>query len=146
MRYGSNPLIDIRHLLFDVVIFFVFIFFASKEFKSYLNNGFLHFWQGMSIGFITYIGAALVFGIFLALLFNLDASIFSKYQEDAKAFLEIQKPLIVERMSEEEFEKQLKGIYEISSNDLIFSTIGKKILAGFFITPVVSIILRKKPD
>jgi len=145
VKFGSNPLLDIRHFLFDIVIYFLFIYFAQKEFKTYQNEGILHFWQGMTIAFVVYLPAAVIFTICLLLIFQMDPSIMENYREGALAFLESKKVVLLEGISQEEYMQRVKDVDAITSNDLVVSSGLKKVLAGFFVTPVVSIILRKKP-
>ncbi|MEP1093606.1 MAG: DUF4199 domain-containing protein [Cyclobacteriaceae bacterium] len=145
VKFGSNPLLDIRHFLFDLVIYFLFIFFAQKEFKTYQNEGILHFWQGMTIAFVVYLPAAVIFTISLLLIFQMDPSIMENYREGALAFLESKKDVLLEGITQEEYAQRVNNIDFITSSDLVLSSGLKKVLAGFFITPVVSIILRKKP-
>ena len=144
VKFGSNPLLDIRHFLFDLVIFFLFIFFAAKEYKSYHNGGYLHFWQGMSIACIVYVSAAVIFTLSLLLIFKTDPSIIENYQQGAMAFLKSERDVLLKGMSQEEYKQQLGDVNSITAIDLVISSGLKKILAGFFIAPVVSIILRKK--
>lgn len=141
---GANPLIDITHLIFDVIIFGLFIFFAEKEYKTYKNGGILHFWQGMSIGFFVYTLASIVFVFSQIIYFALDTEAVSNYQEAALAFLNDRMDIYKEQFGDEGFERQLEDIRTVTKWDLILSSTIKKIIAGFFISPVISIILRKQ--
>lgn len=143
--FGSNPLIDIRHLLFDVFILGLFIFFAEKEFKIYQSEGILHFWQGMTIGFLVYTGATLIFFIGQFIYFNLNADAVIDYHIAATNFLENESAMYREEFGEEGYQNQLLEIQKVDAWSLVFSSSVKKLLAGFFITPVISIILRKQP-
>lgn len=143
--FGSNPLIDVRHLLFDVLIFALFIFFAEKEFKVYQNDGVLHFWQGMTIGFLVYTGASVIFFISQMIYFNVDSDALVNYQEAATNFLKERSDLFLEKLGEEGFQSQLAEIQKVTAWSLILNTSVKKLIAGFFITPLISIILRKQP-
>lgn len=145
LNFGSNPLLDIRHFLFDVAVFFLFIYFAGKEYKDFRNDGFLHFWQGISIGFIVFVPAVILFSLVLFVIFEYNPELTDGYKEGARAFLEAKKVVFLEEFSEEQFNDQLEAIDEVTSAQLVVSTFGKKLFAGFLITPVVSIILRKKP-
>lgn len=145
MKYGSNPLVDIRHLFLDLLVFILFIFFATKEYKTYYAKGYLHFWQGMSIGFFVYFFAVLFFAISLWIYFELDPDLLDRYKLEARAFLMRHKEALTLRVTESEFQSQLDAVGSVTVKNLVFSTIGKKMLAGFFVTPVVSIILRKNP-
>lgn len=145
VKFGSNPLLDIRHFLFDLVIYFLFIYFAQREFKTYSNDGYLHFWQGMSIAFIVYLPAAVIFTVSMLLILETDPGIMENYREGALAFLESKKDVLLEGISEEEYANRVSEVNSVTISSLVISSGLKKILAGFFVTPVVSIILRKKP-
>ena len=135
-----------RHFFFDLGIFFLFIYFGGKEFKDYRNNGILHFWQGISIGFIVMIPAVLLFSIVFYFMFESTPALLQAYKDGANAMLAEQKDLYLEKFSEEQYIQQLAAVEEESTVRLLFSTFWKKIIAGFLITPVVAIILRKKPE
>ncbi|XOV91485.1 MAG: DUF4199 domain-containing protein [Bacteroidota bacterium] len=143
--FGSNPLIDLSQLFFDVMIIGVFIFFALKDYKMNFYDGYLHFWQGMTIGFFLYTIVALMFSLFLALFLWADPALLTAYKESAIAFLNGKRDVYVEQFGEEGFQVQLDGIESVTAMDLWLSSGVKKIIAGFFVTPVISIILRKKP-
>lgn len=145
INFGSNPLLDIRHFLFDLGIFFLFIYFAGKEFKDYRNGGYFHFWQGISIGFIVMIPAILLFSICFYVVFELNPDFLDSYKDGAKTMLIEKRDLYVERFSQEQYEIQMAAIDDETTIRLLFSTFWKKVIAGFLITPIIAIILRKKP-
>lgn len=142
---GANPLIDLTHLFFDVIIIGVFIFFTQKDYKTNVYDGYLHFWQGMTLGFFVYTVVAAVFALFLATYLWLDPDVLPAYKASATAFLSEKRDVYVEQFGEEGFQVQLDGIELVTATDLWVSSAVKKIIAGFFVTPVISIILRKKP-
>ncbi len=142
---GSNPLIDVSHLIFDLILFGLFVFFAEKEFKTYHNDGIMHFWQGMTMGFLVYGIGTLIFALLLLAYFYFDPDSVINYQESATKFLSEKADLYKEQFGEDGYQSQLERIKETTSWNLITSASMKKLLAGFFITPVISIILRKQP-
>ena len=145
INFGSNPLLDFRHFIFDVGVFFLFIFFAGKEYKDFRNEGYLHFWQGISIGFIVLIPSVLIFSLVFYVIFELNTELIEGYKEGAKAFLLERQEFFLKEFTQEQLNDQLAAVDEVTTTQLLFSTFWKKIGAGFLITPVVSIILRKKP-
>lgn len=142
---GSDPLIDLSHLIFDLILFGLFIFFTEKEFKSYQNGGILHFWQGMTMGFVVYTLGTLIFILLLITYFNIFPDAVINYKESATNFLLERGDLYKEQYGEEGLNEQLELIQATTIWDLVLSAGLKKLLAGFFITPVISIILRKQP-
>ncbi|MEQ8629518.1 DUF4199 domain-containing protein [Ekhidna sp.] len=145
INFGSNPLLDMRHFFFDLGVFFLFIYFSGKEFKDYRNDGYFHFWQGISIGFIVMIPAVLIFSTVFYFVFEANPELLEAYKEGAKAMLIEKKDLYLEKFSEGQYQQQLAAVDEETTARLLISTFWKKIIAGFLITPVVGIILRKKP-
>lgn len=143
--FGINPLMNLAHLIFDIVMFGLFIFFAVKEFKTDQENEILHFWQGMTIGFNVYISSTIIFGLYLVAYFQIEPNVLSEYKEAALAFLMEKKDVYVEKMGQDTFQEQIESLEIVTNSDLLLSATLKKILAGFFITPVISIILRKQP-
>jgi len=146
IAFGSNPLIEVRHLIFDLAIFFLFIFFAGKEYKDVGNAGILHFWQGISLGIIVFIPAVIIFSLTIYIILELNPTLIDVYKKAAKALQESQRELFLEVYSEETLQKQIREVDLISSIDLVLKTFWKKLFAGFLVTPVAAIILRKKTN
>lgn len=143
-RFGSNPLIDFRHLYFDLIIFALFVLFSCKEFKSYGNEGILHFWQGMTLGFFTYVPATILFLVGITLFFWTDAYLLEDFKVQALQFMKSNKEEFLGSMTEEQFLAQTAEIKAATTTQMILGSTFKKFMAGFFITPVIAIILRKK--
>jgi len=60
---GKNPLIDLK--IFDFILIPIFLFAAMKEFRDFRNNKILHFWQGMTVGFLTFMSIGILSGFFI---------------------------------------------------------------------------------
>ena len=143
---GVNPQIDLGHLFVDLVLIGLFVFFAEKDYKTYKNDGILHFWQGMTIGFIVYAIGSAVFLLGQTIYYNFDADAVINYQSAATKFLEERSEIFIDKFGEDMYQLQLEEIQHVTKWDLIQESTVKKIIAGFFITPVISIILRKQPN
>ncbi|WP_258101734.1 DUF4199 domain-containing protein [Marinoscillum pacificum] len=143
---GVNPQIDLGHLFVDLVLIGLFVFFAEKDYKTYKNGGILHFWQGMTIGFIVYALGSAIFLSGQIFYYNFDADAVINYQSAATKFLEERSEIFIDKFGEDMYQLQLEEIKHVTKWDLIQESTVKKIIAGFFITPVISIILRKQPN
>ena len=146
IKFGSNPLLDQRHFFFDLAVFLLFIYFAGKEHKDFRNQGLFYFWEGISIGFIVLIPAVLIFSFFLFVIFQQYPQLIDQYREGAINMVNAQKELIIENFGKEAIQDQFDQINKRTSFDLILRNSGWKVLSGFLVTPVVSIILRRKPN
>lgn len=143
---GVNPQIDLGHLFVDLVLIGLFVFFAEKDYKTYKNGGILHFWQGMTIGFIVYALGSAIFLLGQIFYYNFDTDAVINYQSAATKFLEERSEIFIDKFGEDMYQLQLEEIKHVTKWDLIQESTVKKIIAGFFITPVISIILRKQPN
>ncbi len=142
---GGNPFLDFSHLIFDVFIFGLFVGFAAYEYKSHEKGGYLKFWEGMSMAFLVYTQATIIFGIMLAVYFILSSDPLQEYQQAAIAFLEAEKSTYLEKFSEERYQEEWNDIQNLTLGGLFLNTLLKKIISGFFVAPVISIILKKNP-
>ena len=150
--FGVNPLLVKQGLLFDIVIFVLFIAAADREFKRYHNDGYLHFWQGMTIGFITYGIATAVFLMVVLSFFLVNPDYLAVYKADLLNEAIKEQDKLIEQVGEDGYEQVKQGINGLTIGQILFSStvppsaMLKKIFAGFFVTPLISLILRKKPD
>lgn len=142
---GGNPFLDFSHLLFDIFIFALFAGFAAYEYKSYEKGGYLKFWEGMTMSFLVYTQATVLFGAALAIYFILSDDPLQSYQQAAAAFLEAEKSTYLEKFSEDRYQEEWSDIQNLTLGGLFLNTLLKKIISGFFVAPVISIILKKNP-
>ncbi|MEP0984046.1 DUF4199 domain-containing protein [Ekhidna sp.] len=145
INFGSNPLLDSKHFWFDLGVYFLFIFFAGKEFKDFRNDGILHFWQGISIGFIVFLPAIIIFEVALYMTMEMNSDMLKAYQKGAEALIKSNEAFYLEELGEEALNERYKAILEITPAQLVQMTFRNKLFSAFLITPVVAIILRKKP-
>ena len=140
---GVHPFIEMSHLFFDLFVYGLVIFFAMNEFKKVINEGILHFWQGMTIGFFLNIFSCGIYVIFLFLIMNFDENILISYQQEAIDFLETKSVQYIESFGKEQYQNQLETIQETTILDLMLLGGLKKFISAMLITPVFSILKRK---
>ena len=76
---GKHPLfvplfLDIRLLMLPI-----FMFIAMKDFRDSQNGGVLHFWQGLTVGFITFTTVAVFTSLFIMLMAEVSGSFLEEY-------------------------------------------------------------------
>ncbi|MFT7233328.1 MAG: hypothetical protein ACI8TA_002553 [Cyclobacteriaceae bacterium] len=148
---GINPLINIIYNAFDLVIFAVFIVFAIKDFKTDQKDGVLYFWQGMTMGFNIYFFSTIVFIIYISIFLFYSPDVVNSYKLQLHNVTLSSKDFFIQERGEAYFNGILEGIDKLGIADLVVlgfsppSALFKKILIGLFITPFISIILRKQP-
>jgi hypothetical protein len=139
---GRNPLIEIRFV--DILLLAIFIFFSNKEFKDRYNNKELHFWQGVTIGMITYFSIAIISALFILLLtVVIDPDLTTNYIETRIELLNENRETLVDSINEQAYMDALAGVKGTSPVDLAFDDFLKKSIIGLFLTIVIAVILRK---
>ncbi len=86
----------------NLIILTLFIYFSIKEYKVYYNLRTLRFWEGMTVGFFTYMMIALISLIFIWVFLKwLDPILLQEYILDRVNYLEQNKESIMENLNEE---------------------------------------------
>ncbi|MCZ6521699.1 MAG: DUF4199 domain-containing protein [Bacteroidetes bacterium] len=137
-----NPLINSK--FFDFIVIPIMIFFAIKEYRDYENQGKLWFWQGMSIGFINY----MTIGIFSALFVGtfivwIDGQVLMGFINNRVDYLMTHKVEILKEMNEDRFIETIENVKKISTMDVLWDQILRKMIIGLFLTIILSVFLRK---
>ena len=142
--FGKNPLVVYRQFDFGFLLLPLFLFFSIREFRDFGNNRELRFWQGMTVGFLTYIGIAFISALFVWVFVSfVDDQLLAGYVGDRLRLLSIMKEEMVARMGEAVYEKaysEVQGInaFEVAADDFL-----KKTFIGLFLTILISVFLRK---
>lgn len=142
--FDKDPLITNKY--FDVILLLIFIFFSIKEYKKYYNNGILHFWQGMTVGFLTYSCIAIVFALFIwVYLAYISPDLLQDYITDRTNLILSSKENFIVQFGEETYRKMLADMKLVSAGNVALDDFIKKLITGFFITSVIAIVMRRIP-
>lgn len=144
---GRHPLLIPIAYDYRILLFGVFIYFSLREIKVYHFQGQLHFWQGLLTGVFFYLALGSLVGIFISIFGSFEASFLDEYIQANVQGLEMNKDRLTAEgavtMSEAEFEKQLELTKSTSPVTLGFDYFIKSCIIGFFISILLSVILRK---
>lgn len=142
LALGFNPLIN--GSFFGFFFIPIFIFFALKEFKKHHSEDTLHFWQGMTLGFATYLLLALISAVFIwVYLAFFNHELLISYIESRVTLIQDSKEGLVEQLGEETYASSIRNIRLANEFDLALDDFLRKILAGFFITTIISVVMRQ---
>ncbi|HMQ00940.1 MAG TPA: DUF4199 domain-containing protein [Cyclobacteriaceae bacterium] len=141
---GRHPFLLSPLLDFRVVLFSLFIFFSGKEFRDYHQAGELYFWQGMATGIVCYLTIGIAGAIFLVLFGNLEPAFVTDYIEQATVQLIAGKEAMIDAVGTEAYETALARLPLTTITDLAGDYLIKSMVIGFFITVIISVVLRRQ--
>ena len=142
---GRNPLLIPAFLDFRILLFPIFLVFSIRDFKEYHNGGFLHFWQGFSIGLLVILIIAGMMSLFILILGSwIEPDFVSKFIQSSIDQIESAKEKITNAIGQEELTKVLEILPSTTLYDLALDYFLKSLPYGLFLTIIISLILRKK--
>lgn len=142
---GKNPLILSRQIdIGYIIIALIFIFFSIKEFRDNSNNGVLRFWQGIIVGFLTYLLISIIYAFFIIIFIEwIDNEPLIDYKNDSINFLMEHKQTFIEELGKENFEVAITEMKQMTSLKISYSHFLQKTIIGLFLTVILSVILRR---
>jgi hypothetical protein len=143
---GSHPFLIPVFLDFRIVLFAVFLFFSLKELRDYYFGGVLYFWQGMVCGFLLIITFAVVASGLMIAFGSLEPKFVSTYIEKFTEQARQLPPEVIEKIGREAFERNLATLPATSPFDLALLYFWQCFIIGFFISIIISVILRRQPQ
>lgn len=142
--FDENPLIVTKW--FDYLLIPGFVFFGVREFRLYYNGGAMQFWQGASVGFITYVLSALLFatviGTYLA---TVGEGWVADYVANRTALVQENQENFTERLGEETYQQVLSEVRATTTFDLVLDDFFRKLMIGVFVTLIIATVQRRQP-
>lgn len=145
---GKHPLLFPFFLDPRILIFLIFIYFVIRDYKENFNQGYLHFWQGIILGVVTYTTIGLLGSLFIFTFSRLNPEFLESYISGAMNGMELAKEELLNgpqkvRMTIEEYNRHLTALQETSSATLAADYFLKSLFLGFLIPLLYSVLFRK---
>ena len=142
---NSHPQLLPIFMDFRIILFGLFIFFSIKEFKEVENGGTLHFWQGMAVGIICYVGISWLASLGIMGLGKVDEAYVQGYVNEMTTVLTDNEAAVREKVGDEAYDAQVEALPSTTIFALAFDYFLKSMFIGLFLTIIISVILRKQP-
>lgn len=142
---GRHPLMISPYLDFRILLFAVFIFFTLKEIRDYYQEGVLYFWQGLIGSVLVVVVATIIAAIGLQIFGSLEKEFVTSYVEQMTAYLKTFPKEDIDRIGKEVYDRNLEQLPATNSSILAFTYFMQGLVIGFFVSIIVSAILRKQP-
>lgn len=130
-------------MLFGYIMIPVFVFLGIRFFKKYVNQDWLSFAEGMTIGFLIYSLFAFITSIGIWIILSLNSTLFAELKAKKMGILKSNEDMIVSQLGTESFETTLAKVQKMVPWDIALNDFIWKMVPGLFFTIIISIILRK---
>ena len=138
MPLGNNKVLDFG-------IFLIMMVAACWYYRRKIGQGYMHFWEGLTICYVVNTVGAFVVGwlIFLFVEF-VDPELFTRYLAEMQDLLIKGKADLVKDIGEADFQKTLQAVVATKPGELITDEIAKKTIMAVLPILIISLIFRRQ--
>jgi hypothetical protein len=142
---GRHPFLFPIYYDFRIILLTVFVVMTLKEFRDDHQEGMLYFGQAMFGSFIFTFIFAMVASLLIWIFCLIIPEFVTTYIKVATEQLILIQPEVIEQLGKEEFEQNLSKLPDTLGSDLAMDYFGKTFIISFFISIIISVILRRQP-
>jgi hypothetical protein len=142
---GKHPFLIPMYADFRIFLFGLFIFFSLKEYRDQYQQGTLYFFQGMIASYVFLLSFAVLSALFIWLFATAKGSFITEF---VSLFIEQARTIPtedIERVGKDNFERNLEEVSHTNAFGMAKLYFRQSLLIGFFISLIITIILRKQP-
>lgn len=140
---GRNPFLIAPYLDFRIFLFGIFIFFTLKEFRDIHQGGVLYFWQGLFGSFIVVLITSVLGGGGLYVFGTYEPEFVNSYIREMTLYLKTFAPEDIERIGKDIYERNLNDLPATNISKLVITHFAQGMMIGFFVSIILSVVLRK---
>ena len=132
---------------FRIILFPIILVFGIRAFKERNDNETIHFWQGMSVGLLCIIFISLLMSLFI-LFFGgiIEPEFVNEYIHQSLQNINEVKDNLMDSIGQDALNKSLELLPTTTLTDLALDYFLKSLPYGIFLTIIISLILRRKPN
>ncbi|MFC2125673.1 DUF4199 domain-containing protein, partial [Bacteroidota bacterium] len=138
---GKNPFLIPAMLDFRILVFPIILLFGIRDFKENINGGYLHFWEGMSVGLLEiFVFSFLMLLFILAFGSLIETGLVDQYITDLQEQIIAGKERFSGSIGEEAYSKTLEILPSTTIFDLALDYFLKSWPLGLFLIIILTLI------
>ena len=142
---SGHPLMISPFLDFRLLLLGVFVFFTLKELRDIHQQGVLYFWQGMIGALVVVLSAGIISTGGMLIFGTLENRFVADYIVEMEKYLRTFNPEAIAQVGKEMYERNLTLLPSTNIGDLATTYFVQGLVIGFFVSIILSVILRKHP-
>lgn len=140
---GKHPLLFPVYFDFRIILFGVFMFFTLKEYRDGYKDGLLAMWEGLIACFLFVTVFALVASVSLYFFATIEKNFIPSFVTLFTEQVMKNPEPIVQQIGKEAFDSNLKALSATTAYDVARNYFNQSYLISFFISIILSVVLRK---
>jgi len=138
---GSNPLGQISWV--GVWIPIVFIVLGSRHYRNHEGQGYISYWQGFRVGFLTASCGAFLFALLVWTFATvIDANIIERFKEESLLYLEQTEKLSRSVFGSSIYDASVENIEKITTESIAAQEFWNKTFGGLIVSFITAAFLR----
>ena len=142
---GKHPFLFPIYFDFRFILLSIFIVMTLKEFRDDYQEGILYFGQAMMSSFLFTLVFAFGTSLLIWAFCFIVPEFLTAYITNATEQLKSIQPAIIEQLGKDAYERNLNKLPATQGSDLAVDYFGKTFIISFFISIIISVILRRQP-
>jgi hypothetical protein len=143
--FGPHPFLIPVYFDYRILLLGIFLFFTLKEFRDLYQDGILYFWQGLFISFIFTTVFAFSASVILFIFASSGPQFVQTYITSTTDILKGWPQQEIDRVGKDVFQRNLQQLPSTNAFDLTLLYFLQCYILGFFISVILSVILRRQP-
>jgi len=127
----------------DVGFFGIIIAYACWYYRKKIGQGYMHIWEGISIGYVVWLTGALLCGYLTAAYFYFLPDKLLLYQKNLRQSLLTNEAEAIKSWGKEAFQQKLTDIGQLKPSSFIFDEFRFTLLLIIIIILIISLIFRR---
>jgi hypothetical protein len=142
---GKHPFLFMIFFDFRIFLFAIFMTLTLKEIRDNYQDGIIFFWQGMIANFLFTILFACITSVLILIWCGIFPAFLSDYLTTAVEQMKAMPAEAIGRIGKIEYQRNLEYISATNSYILAKHYFWQSFVISFFISIIISVILRRQP-
>jgi hypothetical protein len=127
----------------DVGFFSIIIAAACWYYRKNIGQGYMHIWEGISVGYVVWLTGALLCGYLTFAFFSFSSNSLIKYKETLRQSLLTNQAEAIKVWGKETFQQKLRDIDQLTPSSFIFDEFRFTLLLIIIAILIISLIFRR---
>jgi Protein of unknown function (DUF4199) len=125
----------------------LFMALATRHYRKYENGGYLMYWNGFRISFLTACSSAFVYGALSWFFVSyVDGELLDRFKQESLEAMELSEGMMKSIVGESAFDQSVQSITNMEMAELTSTDVFNKIIGGIFCAFIIAAFYKREPN